>query len=700
MTLLTEYPLWFLIFCILAGALYTYILYRKENRFTDIPQKKLYGMMLARFLSVTVISFLLLSPLIKTISKSIEKPIIIFAQDNSESIIANIDSATFKNSYNNEISKILNNLKEEYEVETYTFGENLNKSTNFEYTEKSTNFTELFNELQTKYANRNVGALIISSDGIYNEGMNPVYTAAEFNFPIYTVALGDSSSQHDIILASVRVNKIAFLGNKFPIQATVNIEDLEGEKTVLEISDGNNILFSKEITATSNQYTETVNIELEAKKVGLQRYTLKLKEHEDEVNVINNTKDIIIEVIDSKQKILILANSPHPDVSAMRAELEKNPNFLVDYFPIKNFNGNLNEYNLVILHQLPSLTNSATTILSSISKNKIPVFFILGSQSSTNALNTLNTGLSITRRNNSFDEVQGNVNNDFSLFETSDGVKDFIKQAPPILTPFGEWKLAGESTILFYQRIRNIETTNPLLAFMPESPYNENKVGFLCGEGIWRWRLFDFNENGSHDIFGELINKTVQYLALQLNKEQFEVRLQNVFNENEAVLIEAETYNESFEPLTNSNISIEITNSDGNNFHYNFLPDDLGTKTYFLNAGIFPVGDYTYKASVEIGGKNFTKEGQFSVVPVNLEALKTVANHQLLYRLANESNGQIIYPNNLEELEKLILENENIVPVSYSEKELKDLIHIKLLLFFIVILLSVEWFARKYFGSY
>ena len=49
----------------------------------------------------------------------------------------------------------------------------------------------------------------------------------------------------------------------------------------------------------------------------------------------------------------------------------------------------LSGYNLVILHQLPSATNSATDLLSGILKAGIPVLFIVGGQTDIQKLNNL-----------------------------------------------------------------------------------------------------------------------------------------------------------------------------------------------------------------------------------------------------------------------------------------------------------------------
>ena len=87
MNLLLSYPWWFVLFCLLLGLGYAYLLYFWRNTTVEKTDKK-YNFLLAflRFIAVSLISFLLLSPLIKTKNSEIDKPILIFAKDNTMSV--------------------------------------------------------------------------------------------------------------------------------------------------------------------------------------------------------------------------------------------------------------------------------------------------------------------------------------------------------------------------------------------------------------------------------------------------------------------------------------------------------------------------------------------------------------------------------------------------------------------------------------
>ena len=54
----------------------------------------------------------------------------------------------------------------------------------------------LFQDMNSRFANQHIAALVLSSDGLYNRGNNPLYE--EMNYPVYTIAQGDTSFSKDV----------------------------------------------------------------------------------------------------------------------------------------------------------------------------------------------------------------------------------------------------------------------------------------------------------------------------------------------------------------------------------------------------------------------------------------------------------------------------------------------------------------------
>ncbi len=693
MNIVTEYPFWFIIFCLFLGLLYSVILYYKNKKY-DLAKWYILLMAVLRFVSISLIAFLLLSPLLKTVFKYIEKPIIILAQDNSQSIVINKDSSFYKNEYIVKLKDLKSKLSKDYDVKTYSFGDKIGNNLSNTYSERQTDISMLFNELQTRYSDRNVGAIVLASDGIYNKGANPVYASQNIKFPVYTIALGDTNAQKDIILSKINYNRIAYLNNKFFLEIIVNANKCKGNKSRLTVSKDKKILFSKNINFTDNLFTETDLIQLEAKKTGLQHYKVSLSKIKNEISYANNTQDIFIDILNSKQKILILANSPNPDVAALKEAIENNYNDKVEDFVIDDFNKAISKYNLVILHQLPSLRHPCIKLISKLIKSKTPILYIIGSQTNLDIFNTLKTGLIIKINKTSYDEALPVINNNFTLFTISKDLQKLNNELPPLISPFGNYKTFSSANVLYYQKIGIVPTEKPLILFNQNL---DSKTAVIAGEGIWKWRLTDYVQENNHNAFNELVNKIVQYLSVKENKSFFRIISKNNFIENQAVEFDAEVYNQSYELINKPDVKLTIINSDNKTFPFVFSKTH---NNYHLNAGYFPIGNYKYKARVKVGDKLLQNKGEFTVSDLNIEKVNSVAEHNLMYKLAKNHDGAMVYPNHIADLYKKIKNREDIKTVSYSQKRYKDLINIKWLFFIILAFLSAEWFLRKRGGTY
>lgn len=686
----TELPLWLVILCLAAGFLYAYLLYKKDARFNDtkpIIKQIMFG---SRFVLVSILAFLLLSPFIKTIFNKTEKPIIIIAQDNSSSILFNKDSLFYQTVYQNKMEELVTNLSKNFEVKKYTFGQNLDENKPNDFTEKITNLSNVFNEIESKFYNQNIGAVILASDGIYNQGTNPLYLSNIPPYTVYTITLGDTSVQRDLILKEVNHNKITFLKNQFPLEIFAVVNKSEGQKTQLKISHNNVLIYSKDYSVSSNSFSITETVLLEAKNIGTQHYKVEFTTVENEISKTNNSKDIYIDVLDGRQNILILANSPHPDIKALKNSIESNENYKVTVKFIADFDGNFNPYSLVIVHQIPQ-NNS---FIHQLNKSTVSAWYIVGNQSSEQEFNVLNLGVSVTNSKNNFNDIFPKVNQQFPLFTISENTLKLIQNFPPLYGFFGNYQLKTNGYTLLNQKIGNVETDNPLLIFTEQT---NKKNAILFGEGIWRWRMQEFLMNANNDATNELVNKTVQFLAVKDDKSKFRIILNKNIFENEALLINAELYNDSYELINEPEVKITLVNTDNKKFNYVF---NKTTKAYVLDAGILVPGIYTFMANTKLGEKVHFQKGQFQVLPLVLEANNSTADFQLMQNLAKKFGGQLFYPSNMDGISSSIEQNSTISSIIYEEYDIKDWIQIKWIFFVLLALLGTEWFLRKRNGAY
>lgn len=674
---------WYLILACMAFALIlSCFLYFKNKRHQELSNRFVLLLFLLRFSSTFLISLLLLNILLQNHKNETEKPIILIALDNSLSLVSNSDSNEIKTLISENINGLEKEIQKKYQTKTIHFGKEARaKQEELNFSEKETDFENLFNSIDNNYSNQNIGALIFLSDGIYNKGTNPLNNIHKIKFPIYSIAVGDTNQYQDIFIHDINHNEVAYLGNHFAIEVNVGAKKIPQHQATVNLFLNNKVIQSKPVNINKDNFLASLIFTLSANEKGLQAYKAQVSYFDKEKNVSNNQKDFTIDVIDNKEKILLLSNGPNPDIAALKKSIESKSNYSLECGNARLFNpSNLKPYALIIIH---GFNNNQIKLISECKNQKIP-FWIVNPESTDNL-----PGVKLNVSLNKFNENESYIDENFSLFTITSELKKFIKEAPALKTNFGNYTSINAASSLIKQKIGQIETENPILIF---SEYNTTKCATFIGEGLWKWRMRNFVEKGNHDMFDELVSKTIQYLSVKKDKSLFRIKIPNQLFENEALEIQAELYNQSYELINEPELTFNLQDSSKHEFTYVFSKK---SNAYTLNLGLLKPGTYTYRSTVKFNGEMFTKQGKIIVSEVALEKNNLVANHQLLFQLANKTDGQFFHLKDLSQLKVALLNNENIKPITYSEIQESFLIDLKWWFFTILLLLSAEWFLRK-----
>lgn len=695
MEIVNTFPNWAYLLCFIASGLIAYFFYRRDKRLEEFSRISLAFLTLFRFLSLGVLAVLLLSPLLKYLSKTVEEPIIIIAQDNSSSMVSGKDSAFIKVEFQEKIKELSTALQSEYRLESFAFDEKaFQNEEKPNFNGKVTNYEALLDEIESRYVNQNVGGLILISDGIYNQGSQPNYLTKKFDFPIYTVATGDTTAYKDASIVKLRNNKISFLGNEFPLEIDLRIKEANAENLSLRVVGEEGEVYKTTITANSDDYLETLKINLEANQIGLQQYKVIISSLAKERNVQNNARNFYIDVLDGRQKVALLATSPHPDIAALKRSIEKNENYELTTSLWKNFKEDFNQYDLVIMHQpIGSKEVALDQKIRQLLKSKAPLLLIgggwrtMGIQFGIKALNA-------SRRTKVQEQAFPLLNSNFTLFTVSEALAKQLNNFPPLEVERSKLNTTLGNTVLLNQKIGAVNTKYPMLEFFEK---DGRKLGRWYAENIWKWGINDFSENKSHERFNELTAKIVQYLAVKADRSFFRVSSNNEYYENEVISFDAQLFNQSYELINNAVVSLQLKDEEGKEYNFSF---NTAGNAYQLQIPSLPHGKYSYSATSSFNGKQLEEKGKILVKELKLEQLESVADHNLLYQLSEKTAGQMVYPNQLNELLNLINNREDIAAVSYQSEEVEDIINLEWIFFLVMAFLSIEWFIRKWGGAY
>ena len=632
-----------------------------------------------RFLLFFSTAALLLAPAFSFKKNEVEKPLLIWLQDASSSFAGALQNDTQQ--YRQKAEQLLKNWEKDYTVKTIGFSGTSGSEQAFTYQGRSTNIAAALQSVTEQYQDRNIGAVILSSDGIYNEGLDPLYLPWSNNIPVYTIAAGDSTPPKDIRIDRVFANKTVAAGSKFEVSVNLSAEKLSGLNTQLGLYHNGSVLRQQAVRVDKDRYAGSVHFEVEASGKGLQQYRLIIPEANGEPNVLNNKVDFYVNVIDEETKILILARAPHPDIAAIRAALEEVPQYKVDVHLDNNFPKNTHQYHVVIAYQTPANMP--------VDMPKIPVWYILGAQSNGNVINQLQQVVQV-KAGAGAGNVLPVLHPGFGYFTLPTQIREVLAKMPPLIAASGGYALVGNAQALFWQA----DGKSPLWAVQN----NEIPQAVLAGEGLWRWRMYEYKNFKNHQVIDELIRQTISLLSAHKDREPFRVYLDKyVLSDNEQIFINAELRNANAELVNTSEARLTLKDSAGKQLTYHFEKTGTG---YRINIGLLAPGTYTFLGETSFNGKTYNSSGSFVVERIPLESLRTYSDYNTLYQLAQKTGGAFFTQDNFSPaLQDSIQSNSDIRPIIHVHESRAPLISWKWLFFMILFFATSEWLLRKYWNS-
>jgi hypothetical protein len=693
MHLLSSYSLWWILPIILVSAGLSYLFYRQETWINSKSKYLKYTLLSLRTSSFALIAILLLGLLLEQTHFETEKPVILTLVDRSSSMRNYKKSAAL----DKQIEAYQNSLKEKlgdrFELQTWNFGKNLQASDQG-FTDEQTNMELPFEQAANQYLNRNLGAVVLISDGNYNTGGHPMYQAE--NLPltaVYSLAVGDTALKKDLILTNISYNDLAFLNNNFKLEVDLEAQRFPGQNIQVHLyEDGKKVATQSAQFSKQRSAQTTLSFELKAKKSGIHEYKMVIEKRKGEFSYQNNSRTVYIEVIDSRSKILLYSHAPHPDIAALQQALTGNENYEVIVANSNQLKGlQLNAIDLIVWHDPGK--SFASTLFETAQTKKIPVWYILGAQTDQQTAAKLQLGLQLELRQQ-LEEIQAQANNSFALYAPNPDWLSLTPFLPPLTKRFGEVKTNAGTQVLFTQRIGNLQKDSPLLCFNEKE---QQRHATLLGEGIWRWRISNYQKKQNHEAFDAFVGEICAYLLVKKEGNGLRVQAPKKLSTSEDCILNASFYNEAMQAITSPKINWELDYE-----HKKTRKGSFATKGAFYQQqlGRLKPGRYYWKATTTHNQKKYTKTGAFIVEDIQLEQLEAAARHSTLFQLAAQTDAKVF---DIEAYKKLIAQlekSEEMVALRTETHQFDPLLDYLLLFFLLTALLLAEWFLRRYHGSY
>jgi len=670
--------IWFIIAFVLSGSLGYYQYYYRVKK----PTKVNFLLVIIRSLVFFLLMLVLLNP-------SITKESIINQKAKLSVLVDNSSSITFfkKDSL---VHAILQNFKthkklnKRFDINYYSFGNLFQQSDSFSFDENQTDISmplERISKIQKNASN----AIVLLSDGNQTIGNDYEYTSIKD--PVFPIVIGDTTEYQDVKIAQINVNRYSFINNQFPIESILQYEGTQTIKLRYSLENNGKIIFSERINFSEKNNSHILKTFIKATKEGTNFFTSKIEYLENEKNIVNNSKNFSVEVIDKQSEVLIISSFYHPDLGALKKAIESDKQRKVTIKIVDNKNIQLNKYQLVVLYQ-PN--NKFNIIIDQLNSNKSSFMLITGSKTDWLFLN--NKSLGINKKNiNQLENYTARFYNGFLNFSQKNiGFENF----PPMIDYYGETTVSIPHQTLLYQNINGFSSQNPLLA---TANHNNQKKVFLFGEGLWKWRSSSFLKNNSFQYFDEFIGNLVQYASNKKIRNRLDLDITSFYNANSSIQIGAFYVDENYRFDDRATILFTIKNKNKNSKKKKTFPFSLSGSSYQLELTSLEAGEYEY--TIEVDGQNISKKGTFKVNEFLVEEQFTNANSYKLELLAQKTNGKLYF----EDKHRLVIDDlvtdNRFSTIQKSKKTIDKLVNWQWIMLLIIGLLSLEWFIRKYIGK-
>ncbi len=696
----------FIALILLAG----YSIYVYKYTIPDISIIRKTFLVLLRTLALILLLFIIFEPILTLAKKIILKPVNLIYVDNSRSIQIKDNSNREKtiDDFIDGISK--NNLVKNSEF--FEFGSrvkqvNYDSLKNLSFNEGSTNFADIFESVQNH--KNNISSIVIASDGVINDGADPIFTAEKLNIPVYVLGVGDTTHKNDVELRNILYNEYIYSQNTTEISASIINRGYANQNTTVSLYENNLLRYKTDITLSPNGI-QNIKLPYSPKSGGEKKLTISVSNLKDEANYENNKRTFYVKVMSNKVKVLVIAGSPSSDLSFVKNSLELDTNLTVNSITViaknkflKNNNRKqlLDSANVFFLIGFPSKespTNFTNEVFNEIKSKNKPYFILLSNGINFNSLKQVESELPFSFSKNpiGLDEVQplisGNESNNPLIQNSSKDIVYTWNNLPPVYQQQTDFKAKPESEVIAKVKKNNVPQNIPLIV---TRRFGNKKSIAVLAKDIWKWKLQTANQN--IDLFDRFINNCVKWL--NASDEQKQVRIKTskkLYALGEDVEFSAQVYDQSFNPINDAEVNIKIKNENQTEeINLTAVGNGLYEGTYQTNK----TGDYNFSGTANLNGKTIgTDDGKFNVGEVDIEMVSSRMNYEFLKLLANDTGGKFYNSKNYSGLYQILKERENSTSKEKIETSEINLWSDKWFMILIILLFALEWFFRKRFG--
>ncbi|MDQ7041842.1 MAG: vWA domain-containing protein [Rhodothermus sp.] len=571
-----------------------------------------------------------------------------------------------------------------------------------------TNLSRAIQEVRQRHPQ--LRAIVLISDGQFNDGPSPLYEAERLGVPVFTVAVGDTTRPRDLWIDRVETNTIAYVRSRLPVTAYLQARGFAQTEVIVALEVNGQEIERQRHTLIASEVQTTVSFTYEPQRPGLYRVGVRVYPVAGEFLISNNGESVTVRVLERRRRLLLIGAAPDPDLAMLQRLLARNTDLEVItrvQRDARRFYGGplpdtLETFDLIILAGYPGRdANPIELQRIAEAARRVPLLFLL------NAYHTDLQRLRVLTEVLPARPAQilpGQMTVAFrlspamhthTLFDLPGGLPEALDQLPPLRTKQTTWTIAPDARLLATGRPEDGGTPVPLLLVQERGGHRR---AALLGSGLWRWSNLPAAFDELRAFWEALLENLVQWLTAPVNNQRVRIWPEReTFGEDEPVRLLGEVYDERLAPVDNATVTVEVWSADST--HYPFRMEPTGNGRYHLRIDQLPQGLYRYQGQArrekELLGRD---SGYFAVGMSTLELKTPWADYALLRQLARRTRGHFFTLENAAHLSDVLQRRGLLTP---EETWVQTEWRLRMTwppLFLIILLLTLEWVLRKRFG--
>jgi uncharacterized membrane protein len=177
-----------------------------------------------------------------------------------------------------------------------------------------------------------LSGLVVFSDGADNAGSalgESLLSVRARGVPVYTVGLGSERFAKDIEISRVDAPRSVLLGASLVVSVSVRQRGMRGATVPLVVEDGGRMIGSQMVTLGAEGEPIPVRVRVPTTEAGARTFRFRIAAQPGEAVVENNAQDLVVTVLDRKEKILYIEGEPRWELKFIRRAIEDDKNLQI-----------------------------------------------------------------------------------------------------------------------------------------------------------------------------------------------------------------------------------------------------------------------------------------------------------------------------------------------------------------------------------